>query len=603
MATAVHDWQNLSALIRCQFIELREELVQELRKALLDARPAERFSAQSAESAFSRYREAPSGEESVHSEGEHFHPNDSQECHDWLKRHRKSFLSSKIVAMLEDEERTHGMMVNLPSLADREHREHREHRVHPAPPSGPLPETLRLAAVEELRTNVSEGSPQASRSYHSATRGSTPKRPTRASVMEWAFGLKRQGSTRFQETSWLRMRVLRLVSSSFFESLSTVMLLANAVAVGVQTDYMAVKQAPSAPKVWRGMDMFFCVFFSLELTLRLAAFGKKFFVMTGCAWNVLDIILVLAQVTEELLLAVAADSDGQHNADVMRAVRILRVIKVLRLVGTVRMAEDLQLLINCLLLSLKQFVWSVLLLLLAIYVMAVYVTQAATAYRIEQPSGTYAEQISRWWGSMPQSILSLFQGITGGIDWHQIAEPLMKGISPWFGLLFVFFMAFCILALLNVITGTFVETMSQQAKDLHLRGRIVQARRLFREIDTDASGFISPDEILEHTSNPAVQEFFETIDVHPSEAKNLLEVIDLDGNGKINFEEFLEGSLRLNGAAKSSDLVLLAREVKRFHQGHAKEMSELLLKVRHALAEHRSQSGHGGRAKAVTEMC
>ena len=48
----------------------------------------------------------------------------------------------------------------------------------------------------------------------------------------------------------------------------------------------------------------------------------------------------------------------------------------------------------------RQFLWSVLLLLLAIYVMAVYVTQAATAYRIEQPSGTYAEEIGRWWGSM-----------------------------------------------------------------------------------------------------------------------------------------------------------------------------------------------------------
>lgn len=38
---------------------------------------------------------------------------------------------------------------------------------------------------------------------------------------------------------------------------------------------------------------------------------------TGCAWNILDIVLVLAQVTEELLLALAANSDGQHNADVI----------------------------------------------------------------------------------------------------------------------------------------------------------------------------------------------------------------------------------------------------------------------------------------------
>lgn len=595
-------------------MELRQQLVhevaQELRELLKHSagNPAsqrpERPSAQSVQSAFSS-RPWETGEESGPSEGQ-THLHDSQDCHEWLKRHRKSFLSSKIVAMLEDEEQTHGMMVALPSLAERAVHPEGSHPA-PAPPKGPLPETLRLAAVEELPTKPGADSPQV-RSYHSghATRGSTPKRPTRASVMEWAFGLKRQGSTPFQETksNFLRRKALRLVTHTLFESFSMVMLLANAIAVGVQTDYMAVNHVPSVPKVLRLMDMVFCIFFSLELSLRLAAFGRRFFVMTGCAWNILDIVLVLAQVTEELLLALAASSDGQHNADVMRAVRILRVIKVLRLVGTVRMAEDLQLLINCLLLSLKQFLWSVILLLLAIYVMAVYVTQAATAYRLELPDGgVYAEQIARWWGSMPQSVLSLFQGIAGGVDWYQISDPLIKGISPWFGLLFVFFMAFCILALLNVITGTFVETMSQQAKDLHLRGRIVQARRLFREIDTDASGFISPDEILEHTSNPAVQEFFETIDVHPSEAKNLLEVIDLDGNGKINFEEFLEGSLRLNGAAKSSDLVLLAREVKRFHQGHAKEMGELLSKVQKTLAEHANHSPQRKRQQQVMEVC
>lgn len=66
-----------------------------------------------------------------------------------------------------------------------------------------------------------------------------------------------------------------------------------------------------------------------------------------------------------------------------------------------------------------------------------------------------------------------------------------------------------------------------EAKDLNLRSRILQARRLFREIDTDASGFISPEEILEHTSSPAVQEFFETIDVHPDEAMEIKELWDM----------------------------------------------------------------------------
>eukprot|EP00438_Fugacium_kawagutii_P029592 Skav213424 [mRNA] locus=scaffold38:315108:317946:- [translate_table: standard] len=71
------------------------------------------------------------------------------------------------------------------------------------------------------------------------------------------------------------------------------------------------------------------------------------------------------------------------------------------------------------------------------------------------------------------------------------------------------------------------------------------------------------------------QEFFETIDVDPSDAKGLLEVIDIDGNGKINFEEFLEGSLRLNGSAKSSDLIMLAREMKRFQATQLKELAAI----------------------------
>ena len=36
---------------------------------------------------------------------------ESQDCHEWLKRHRKSFLSSKIVAMLEAAESSKQQMV------------------------------------------------------------------------------------------------------------------------------------------------------------------------------------------------------------------------------------------------------------------------------------------------------------------------------------------------------------------------------------------------------------------------------------------------------------------------------------------------------------
>ena len=443
--------------------------------------------------------------------------------------------------------------------------------------------------------------------------------------LDKVFSFKRQASMEFVSVrTFIIQRIAwSIVSNMFFESASMFMLCANSLAIGIQTDYIASNMASSVPSELRALDVIFCVFFALELCVRVLAFGRRFFTMTGCGWNILDLILVSAQVAEEILLAIAETSAGgnplQYNTEMMRVVRILRAIKVVRLVGAVRFAQDLQLLINCLFLSLKQFLWSALLLLLAIYVVAIYITQAATAYRLENVGTTVVGEIgeydrmTKWWGSMPQSVLSLFQGVTGGVDWHEIADPLIVGISPWFGLLFIVFMAFCILALLNVITGTFVETMSQQAKDLKLRNRVLQARRLFCEIDLDGSGFISPEEIVDHTSNPAVtlglisqwlpsllslplvlhsliawkalpcshaaasgrQEFFESIDVHPSEAHRLLEVIDIDGNGKINFEEFLEASMRLNGAARSSDLILLAREMKRFHASQLNSLSDL----------------------------
>lgn len=52
------------------------------------------------------------------------------------------------------------------------------------------------------------------------------------------------------------------------------------------------------------------------------------------------------------------------------------------------------------------------------------------------------------------------------------------------------------------------------------------------------------EEIRSQTATSVVLDFFESVDVDPSEAQYLLEVLDMDGSGTINFEEFLQGTLR-----------------------------------------------------------
>lgn len=86
------------------------------------------------------------------------------------------------------------------------------------------------------------------------------------------------------------------------------------------------------------------------------------------------------------------------------------------------------------------------------------------------------------------------------------------------------------------------------------------------------------EEIRSQTTTAVVLDFFESVDVDPSEAQYLLEVLDMDGSGTINFDEFLHGTLRLNSSARAADLLLVAREMKRFFK-HA--ISELQLLKHH----------------------
>ena len=148
----------------------------------------------------------------------------------------------------------------------------------------------------------------------------------------------------------------------------------------------------------------------------------------------------------------------------------------------------------------------------------------------------------------------------------------MEHISPWFGYAFVVLIAYSFLALLNVITGTFVEAVSQQANHLKVRMQMLQARKVFKQMDSNGNGTIALGELRDQAQSPAVMEFFDYVNVDPSEAQYLLEVLDADSSGTIAFEEFLQGTLRLNSSARAADMLLVVREMKRFFTHYNWEM-------------------------------
>merc|ERR1719329_1406240 len=112
-------------------------------------------------------------------------------------------------------------------------------------------------------------------------------------------------------------------------------------------------------------------------------------------------------------------------------------------------------------------VWALILLLIIMFIFSVHLTQTITEFRLEiesdfeeefpadshQPAEELASMV-RHWGTLPKSIYTLFQIMSGGVSWGDVTRPLVRlhwSYAIWMSA-FVAFMAF---AVLNIITGLF----------------------------------------------------------------------------------------------------------------------------------------------------
>lgn len=113
---------------------------------------------------------------------------------------------------------------------------------------------------------------------------------------------------------------------------------------------------------------------------------------------------------------------------------------------------------------------------------------------------------------------------------------------------------------------------------------------MFLSLDYDRSGEISFDEISSHLEDPEVQNFFASMDIDVTEAQSLFHLLDMDGSGIIDFEEFLRGTVRLQGPARATDLLLITRDFSRAFERQGLAMTKLeehLIAIRNTMPKER----------------
>jgi len=385
--------------------------------------------------------------------------------------------------------------------------------------------------------------------------------------IEVAMGLRAQLSEvnhKLQNLGAGHYCLSRFVRSQKFEYIVVAVIVTHTILVGAQINWMTLNGSADPSLPFRVIDIIVCSFFAMEVALRLVVHGLKFFYMLGWGWNVLDFFLVVAQLVEEALILANKETSGVVDFAVLRIVRTLRFMRIIRVLRLTRFFDDLRRLVACMLYSAKSFIWSVMFVFLLVYIYGLYLTQSVHLHRLEKgPEGQGDAMLDKFFGTVGRSILSLFQALTGGIDWRELVDVLSENMHEVWGLATVFWIAFLILGVMNIITGNFVSAAMERSQSVKDLDNVFQARRLFKSLDIDDSGAITIDEIRRHLESKPVQQFFRTIDVDSSEAEVLFEILDLSGDGSIDKEEFISGCLRLQGTARAVDLLLMTKDTRR----------------------------------------
>lgn len=415
-----------------------------------------------------------------------------------------------------------------------------------------------------------------------------------------------------EDIQWLSMQsgspslCRTAVRSWTFEMSTAILIVSNSIFLGVQVEYYVQHGDDPVPFAFIVMQAAYTSLFTIELIMRLIGEGVMFWRTPSWGWTLLDIVVVVLSLVEPFLAMIQYTSTGAgsspaSNLRILRILRVTRLIRIVRIVKVVRFIRALRTLVQSIICTLKSLLWAMLLLLIIMYIFGIVLTDAVRQSGLDTSSAFYSEgskaMLEMRFGNLHRSIHTLFRSVSGGLSWSETADALVLIEWTW-AYIFSAYVSFCLFAVLNVMTGVFCHSAikgAERDQDMVIQSVISETQqylgtldKLFKEIDDDRSGAISLDEFELHFKDEAIQAFFSALELEPFDAWTLFRQLDLNEDHCLDAEEFLEGCLKLRGAARNIDMAAVRRDGRDVSK-RVKNLLECLTRVEELLDRNAEQ--------------
>eukprot|EP00931_Biecheleriopsis_adriatica_P094891 TRINITY_DN68523_c0_g1_i1.p1 TRINITY_DN68523_c0_g1~~TRINITY_DN68523_c0_g1_i1.p1 ORF type:complete len:551 (+),score=94.59 TRINITY_DN68523_c0_g1_i1:99-1751(+) len=395
------------------------------------------------------------------------------------------------------------------------------------------------------------------------------------------------------EPTW-RRALGQLLSSNPFQIFISLLIIANALVLGMETD----DRAKQPWWGWNVLEHTFLALFALELGLKFCVKGNGLVCNTrdaDFAWNVFDLVIVGVGCVDVSIDLVYKQQD-ENYALLLRLIRLARILRIFRLV---RFLKQLYMLAFGFGMAAVAVFWVTILMTFVLYVSSIVLVRTVGSVPEDDPNHDIMHE---HFGTMADSMLTLFT-LLAVPDLNPYMDMLHT--YPAFLIFLISFVVFGSFGLIGLLTGVIMESMfeknevrrEEEMKDSEMKRTylIETLHSLFEASPHLPSGEISIDQLKEMI--PDVARLLRSQGIHLSrdDLDNLPGVIDGDRSGTISKEEFSEFIVCMTEGVRP--MLLLKQQygiaelrhhidesVDRLSRHHSKEMARLRSLVETALS-------------------